>query len=317
MAETNAAVEKVEEKAAATATPDKAGTQSAQSYSFGGKTYGSVDELGKAYESLQSEYGRSTQKYGDLEKQYGETKQHAEQWNKWWEQIKPLWGQDVEDFLKQKLVGSGATPQQAARQTAQAVEQAKQQVAHETGRWDGWELLGPQEQAQRLYSTLADGMNQQFMGQLSQLAKAVNDTIQQKEHWYQSYLNNHLGLLRKALERKFQDPKFDIDKTMEMAAQAIGGQIDPILLGQQLIDAQSFQAQLEEAKKASYAQGKKDIEQEYANKKQESVPPVVGVPRYKMPTGTAGERSANGLASRREAAAQRIYKEFGPQWFAG
>ena len=92
-------------------------TPSAESktYAFGGKTYGSVDELGKAYESAQGELGKWTQQYGDIEKKYKEAEKHVERatkWDEWWKTIQPLWGEDVENFLRQKL--PGATRQQSA-----------------------------------------------------------------------------------------------------------------------------------------------------------------------------------------------------------
>ena len=102
---------------------------------------------------------------------------------------------------------------------------------------------------------------------------------------------------------------------MEAAARALAGQIDPIELGQQLIDARTFAQRLEEAKKASYAQGKKDFEQESANKKQETMPVLNAVPKFNMPVTANGGRLS--IDSFRTKAAEDIVKKFGPQWFSG
>lgn len=288
-------------------TVDKTVTNGAQPLTFGGKTYDSVDDLGKAYEALQTDHGKWTQQYGDLDKKHKELSEYAQKWSQWWEGIKPLWGKDVEEFLQQKQNGgSRAAP---ARPQSQDVSQT-QDV------FEGWDLLRPQEQYSKFRQMMVDELGAGFREQLAQLAKAVNETLVQKENWYQTYLNNHLGLLRRALEQKFKDPNFEIDKVMEMAAQAIGGQIDPIQLGQQLISASSFPTQLESVRKQAYEQGKKDLEQEMANKKQETVPPVsTSVPRFTMKL-TPGA-SKQGLSGLRQSAAERILKEFGPQWFTG
>lgn len=271
-------------------------------YAFGGKTYDTVDALGKAYESLQSEHGKWTNKYGDLEKQYKDANEKVQKWGDWWGRVQPHWGDDVEALLRAKSEGKAAPTQRAAQPV-----QAQDQFA-------GFELLSPQEQYGKMQQMMSEDLGKQFSGRLGDLARAVQDTLTQKEQWYTTYLQNHLGLLRKALEKKFENPAFNIDQTMEMAAKAIGGQMDPILLGQQLIDAQTFQTQLEAAKKAAYTQGKKDFEQELANKKQEIVPPTGVVPTYKMPgIGANGKRQ--GLASMRQTAAENIFKRFGPEWF--
>ena len=274
-------------------------------YTFGGKTYNSADDLGKAYEALQSEHGKWTQQYGDLDKKYKEASEYAQRWNSWWEGVKPLWDEEVDGLLRRKSSGGGKS-QTAPADHAQAQSQ--------TDLYEGWEALAPKDQYARLSQNISQELGQQFNQKLTQLAQAVNQTLTQKETWYQNYLNSHLGLLRKALEQKFRDPNFDIDKVMEMAAQAIGGQIDPIQLGQQLIDASSHASKLEEVKKQAYEQGKKDFEQAAANKKQESVPVFsTAVPKYKIPVTAGGPKK--GLASLRETAAERIFKEFGPQWF--
>lgn len=273
-------------------------------YAFGGKTYNSVDDLGKAYEALQSEHGKWTQQHGELDKKYREASDYAQRWNQWWEGVKPLWDEEVEGLLRRKSSGGGKT------QTGVPVAQSQGQP----DLYEGWETLAPKDQYARLSQNISQELGQQFNQKLTQLAQAVNQTLTQKETWYQNYLNSHLGLLRKALEQKFRDPNFDIDKVMEMAAQAIGGQIDPIQLGQQLIDASTYTSKLEDAKKQAYEQGKKDFEQAAANKKQESVPMLpTAVPKYKVPVTAGGPKK--GLASIRESAAERIFKEFGPTWF--
>lgn len=289
--------------------PESTQGQEPKGYTYGGKTYGTPEELGKAYESVNAELGKWTQQYGDLDKRYKDTETNLNRWNEWWKTIQPLWGQDVEEFLYKKLNGSGqARPAAQERAQAQATAQAIEDA------FDGFESLAPREQATRISQHIREELGQAFMGQLANLAKAVNDTLVAKENWYQQYLTNHLGLLRKALEAKFQNPQFDIDKTLEMAAQALGGQIDPLRLGQQLIDASTFEAQLEAAKKAAYEQGRKDFETEAKNKNQEAVPPTVGgPPKYKLPVAQATHRT--GLLGRRETAAETIFKKFGPQWF--
>lgn len=284
-----------------------AGTSGAadQSYEFGGKKYSSVDELGKAYESAQSELGKWTQQYGDLRKQYENAQGTAGKWDEWWKTVSPLWGEDVEDLLRRKLAGT-------ARQGTQAQAQPTQ------NQFDGWEALRPEEQFSRMRQSVAEELGNAFNQQLTGLNQQWQQHLAQRETWYQSYLTNHLGLMRRALEQKLINPNFDVDKVMEQAARAIGGQIDPIQLGQQLLTAETFNAQLDAAKKLAYEQGKKDFEQEAANKRIESVPVQTGgMPIYKMPSVSPNANGTkHGLASWREKAAEKIVKQFGPNWFA-
>ena len=79
------------------------GASTGQPLKFGGKEYGSVDDLGKAYESLPSEHGKWTQQHGDLQKKYDEAQTQAQRWNEWWQTVQPLWGDDVEAVLRAKL----------------------------------------------------------------------------------------------------------------------------------------------------------------------------------------------------------------------
>mgnify|MGYP001557955504 CR=1 FL=1 len=275
----------------------------AQGYEFGGKKYSSVDELGKAYESAQSELGKWTQQNGDLRRQYENAQNIAGKWDEWWKTVSPLWGEDVEDLLRRKLTG-----------TARQVQAQPQQTQNQ---FEGWDALRPEEQFSRMRQSVAEELGNAFNQQLTGLNQQWQKHLAERETWYQSYLTNHLGLMRRALEQKLINPNFDVDKVMEQAARAIGGQIDPIQLGQQLITAETFNAQIDAAKKLAYEQGKKDFEQEAANKKIESVPVQSGMPVYKMPTVTPAANGAkHGLASWREQAAEKIVKKFGPTWFS-
>ena len=97
-----------------------------QPLKFGGKEYGSVEDLGKAYESAQSELGKWTQQHGDLQKKYDEAQTQAQRWNEWWQTVQPLWGDDVESVLRAKLTGQGRQP---AQQVQQQVSNKKLETA--------------------------------------------------------------------------------------------------------------------------------------------------------------------------------------------
>ena len=304
----------VQDTAAGAASPGTSST----GYSFGGKNYASVDELGKAYESAQSELGRWTQRHGDLERQYKDASEKAalsDQWNQWWQRVGPLWGEDVEAMLRQKLSGGSQNRSATAAQMQAAAQQSNMQA--QADQFQGFDVLSPQDQYSRMSQMLEQRLTEQLQGQyndrLSQLAQAVQQTLAQKEQWYQSYLTNHLSLMRKALEHKLQDPSFDVDAVMENAAKAIGGQIDPIELGQQLIAASQAQSRLETAKKEAYEQAKRDIEQTQKNKQMETVPPVGSAPVFKFSPGTGGPRK--GLASMRQNAAENLFKKYGADLF--
>lgn len=300
-------------QAAAQAAVSTQASESAQptAYTFGGKTYNSVDDLGKAYEKLQSEHGKWTQQYGDLRKQYDTVADQAKKWNDWWSGIQPLWGPDVERLLEQKL--SGAHGPAAQRQAQQQVSAMAQQ-AGVPDPFEGYELLSPREQFSRFRDLAYQEMGGAVQQQMAALANAVQQTLAQKEQWYQTYLNNHLSLLRKALEHKQLDPNFDIDKTMELAAQAIGGQIDPIQLGQQLISAASLQSEMEKAKKAAYEAGKTDAMQEAENKAKEAVPTFGSPPQiYKVPD-TPNTNGRNSITRWRQNAYDNLTRKFGPTW---
>ena len=286
-----------------------------QSYRFGGKEYSSVEELGKAYESANSELGKWTQRYGDLEKQHQDVSGKYAQWAQWWKQVEPLWGEDVEAVLQRKLRGQGVPAAQAQQMAQAQAQQIQQQAAQQQQPAEQYDFYNPQDVAKFKQAVAAD-LARHTNGQLAQVVNAMNQTFAQKEQWYQTYLQNHLSLLRRALEQKLQNPNFDVNAFMEHAARAIGGQIDPIELGQQLIDAQGMTARIESAKKDAYEQGKKDFEQETKNKKQEAAPiQSFSAPKFTMPTTPPGTR--NGLHTLREKAAQTMAKKFGPGLFFG
>lgn len=298
-----------DEKPTLVAGPETKATETAvaQAVKMGGKEYASMDEAVKAYESLQSEYGKATQQAGDLKKQYDDTLKQAQQWNQWWQTVSPLWDNDVEELLRNKLAGkNGQTPKPTTHTPAQ--------VTKEPSQFDGFDVLRPEEQAARLQHVVAEQMQRELEGRTATLAKQMQDYLAQKEQWYQSYLTNHLSLMRRALEEKLKNPAFDVDATMEAAANAIGGKIDPIQLGQQLLDAATFQARLEQVKKESYELGKKDKETEFANKKQEVGPMDVGAPKYIRPTAPAGVKT--NMEAMRDKAAEALVKKFGSGLFS-
>lgn len=299
--------------------------QTPQTYKFGGKEYSSVDDLGKAYEAVQSEYGKWTSEYDKLKKQYEDTNGKATKWEEWWKTVAPLWGEDVEDFLRRKLTHQGRQGQTVQQQVSQQMhsQQRQQEIPTTAAQYaaqqqqqtpETFDFYRPEE-ITRFKQNLANDLTNQFNAQLGQVVQGLNQALAQKEQWYQQYLSNHLSLMRRAFEQKIQDPSFNVDAVMEQAAKAIGGQVDPIELGKQLIDAQTFAARLETAKKDAYAQGKKDFEQEVANKKQEVVTPNVAVPKFTVPTTPNGTR--RGLHTLRETVAESLVKKFGPQGLFG
>lgn len=305
--ETATAVVEPKSDAQPQAQPTPQAEPTPTSVKVGGKEYASWDEVGKAYEHLQSEYGRTAQKYGDLERQYQDTAQRAtlaDQWNQWWQRVGPLWGDDVEALLREKLSGGRKDGQPQHAQPA----------------FEGFETLSPQEQyaklAQAVESRLVDQFTNQYNDRLSQLAQAVQQTLAQKEQQYQSYITNYLTLMRRAFDQKLRDPQFDIDGVMEHAAKAIGGQIDPIELGQQLIAASEAQSRIETARKDAYEQAKRDLEQAQKNKQMETVPPVGQAPIFKF-SPNHGVDSKKGLGSMRQSAAENLFKKFGSDLFSG
>lgn len=295
----------------ATATP------ASQSYNFGGKTYNSVDDLGKAYEAANSELGKWTQKHGDLEKQYKQYENQLGQWTNWWKTVEPLWGQDVESLLHQKLTRGqpGYAQQQQAIQQYQQQQNQQQngQQGQQRNPYEGYELMQPAEQFAKFRESYTNELAQAFNQRLGQMQNQFNTQLQQKEQWYQQYLSNHFSLLRRALEQKFADPNFNIDAVMEQAAKAIAGQMDPIDLGKQLLSAATFDTQSEKIRKDAYEMGKKDAETAATNKSMETVTPgSAAAPAFKMPLNTNPRR---GFAALRESAGQAVAQKFGPQIF--
>lgn len=270
----------------------------------GGKEYASWDDVGKAYESLQAEHGKWTQQYGDLERRYREAEGVAKQWGDWWRGIQPLWGDDVEKFLLSKMQNGGRAVQQQPAQTARDLSEA----------FAGYDTLGPAEQAQRIRDVVAQQLNGALQQQLTSAVQQLNQDLARKEQWYQTYLQNHLGLMRRAFEEKLRNPEFDIEGSMRAAAEAIGGQVDPIQLGQQLMAAASYTQRLEAAQKTAYEQGKKDAEEAFKNKKAEPTQVVSGAPVYRLPQ-LKQQTNKRGLDSWRESAANAIVQKFGPSWF--
>jgi hypothetical protein len=317
MAETATATPAASTTSSATPSTTSVGTQSStatatpqtQSYDMGGKSYGSFDDARKAYESLQKDHGQWTQKYGDLEKNYKQYENQLGQWTNWWKTIEPLWGQDVEGLLQQKLT-RGRQPQ--GQQYQQPQQQPQQQMQRNP--YEGYDMLTPAEQFTKFKESYTGELAQALNQRLAGMQEQYNQQLAQKEQWYQQYLSNHFSLLRRALEQKFTDPNFNIDAVMEQAANAIAGKMDPIDLGKQLIAASSYPEQLEKIRKEAYELGKKDQETAATNKAMETVTPgSASAPAFKMPVNTNPKR---GFASLRESAGQAVVKKFGPQIFS-
>lgn len=269
----------------------------------GGKEYASWEEVGKAYESLQSEYGKAAQQFGDLRKQYEDAYGTAQKWSDWWKNVQPLWGEDVERLLQQKMRGGKA---------AAADTPGTDQVA---GKWAGYDLLRPEEQAERLRTEIASQLQTEYDQKLVALAQAMNQSLTQKEQYYNAYLSNYLGLMRRAFDERQKNPEFNVEQVLEAATKALSGNVDPLELGRQLVDSASFEARLKAAKKEAYEQGKKDFEQEAKNKKQEVVPPTVGAPKFQYSLPPQGSRHS--LGQMKQKVAEQLVQRFGPDLFTG
>lgn len=285
---------------------------------FGGKSYGSVEELGKAYEGAQSELGKWTQQHGDLSKQHDDLRKQydqaqalagqAAQWTDWWEKIKPYWGQDVQDLIRQKIEGQSTRRESVSAPTNGAELAAKA--------FEGFDLLRPDEQAMRIKQAVAEELVGPLREWQAQFTKAHNDGLAKREDWYQKYISNYFSLFRKAMDKKIADPSFDIDKTMEQAVKAMGGQLDPFELGQQMLAGADYASALEKARKEAYAQGKLDLEQEIKNKKIETVPVGSSAPPvFRAPVTPPGTRL--GLGTLRQRAAESMAQKFGAGLFTG
>ena len=92
-------------------------------------------------------------------------------------------------------------------------------------------------------------------------------------------------------------------------------EIDPIELGQQLLNGAELDDRVKAASASGYEQGKKDSEQAMKNKEMETVTPSAAVPVFKRPAAVLDGRK--GLTSLRDRAAESIVKKFGPGWFPG
>lgn len=283
-----------------------------QSYRVGDKEYASADELVKAHEHLNSELGKRSTELDTYKRQLDETSRQYGKWQQWWTDVAPYWGPEIDAYLVQKaqrLINGQAAPAQVAQPQQMNGATRSMEAA-------GYDFLKP-EDVQKFRMDLFNELGTAYRTHLGQILAGIDQALQAKEKYYQSYLTNHLSLLRRAMERKMQDPTFDVDAVMEQAVKAIGGQVDPIQLGQQLLDAATFQQKIDQARKEAYESGKKDYEQELKNKQQETVPAISSATPMKVSSPMAAPGSIKNLDTLRHAAAENIIKKFGAGVFTG
>ncbi|MFQ5757182.1 MAG: hypothetical protein ACE5H7_13980 [Acidiferrobacterales bacterium] len=192
----------------------------------------------------QQDYTRKTQELAEQRRQFEEASKAAEEaakqygspeeWARFWQQIQPHW----DTFVKwNQAQQSGATsPAKTPTQT----------TASSPGDdfWTNWDILQPQEQAQRLSQIVAQNV-------LNQINQQYVPQIQKQFQDYDQYQKNYMTMWRRAFEQKLQDPNIDLDRIFQTAVDMQTGKLDPLDAARQLSvtpeeSQQKFEKTLEE-----------------------------------------------------------------------
>lgn len=285
----------------AAAAPSGTGDTSAAA-PWGGK-FESPEKLWDSYGSLEKKLGEQGGLLGEYKKayealynRYNEYENSVREWDRWYkDNLAPHW---------ERIKGIINGQQQGQAQQGQAGQ------ATAADYYRDWGNLQPHEQAQRMQYAVAQGLVQGLVPQLKHwqenALKQMNDTLAQREQYY----NNYLTLYRKVMDMRMADPSLDIDSVLDNAVRLMSGQQDPIDVGKTLatmgLDKEAY------AKKA-VEQAKRDWEQEQKNKQMATVQPAAGRPPvFKNPATVDTRRGLSGL---RESVVQKVLEKHGPSVF--
>lgn len=218
------------------------------------------DEARKGW-MQQADYTQKTQELANQRKEWESQKekyetalQQNEKFNKWYQdeyapfvsKLQPHWG-DIESIL------SGQAPRQPASNPANP------QNGNAGNTFDNWDLLAPNEQVAKL----TEHLQQSYLTPaIENLGKEFDQRLQQREQYYQNYIN----ILTDAFMKKSENPGLDIPAYMNKAMEIQSGRIDPMKMAYEAVTSGDTRKQLE---KQWYEQGKRDFEQELKNKQQE------------------------------------------------
>ena len=155
-----------------------------------------------------------------------------------------------------QIVKNGATP------TAQQTLDGEGQYGVPNGYWENYDVLTPQEQAQKQYSAVMQhGITPAVKQGIEQLQQNFNQQIQQREQVY----GNYLKLLTDGFTKKLENPNFDINSYMSNALKIQTGQVDPMKMAYSMTMADEDRKSIEET---AYKRGKADQVQEHTNQQQ-------------------------------------------------
>lgn len=184
---------------------------------------------------------------------------YRDQWTPWKQKIDPHW-EDINAVLEgqAKIVRNNAPQTPTSAQTLDG----EGQYGVPQNYWDNYDVLTPQEQAQKQYSAVMQhGITPAVQNGIQQIQQDFNKQIQQREQVY----GNYLKLLTDGFTKKLENPNFDINKYMSNALQIQNGQVDPMKMAYSMTMADEDRKSVEET---AYKRGKADREQEYQNQQQ-------------------------------------------------
>ena len=172
------------------------------------------EEAKKGY-LFQSDYTKKTTELADQRKAWETEKTQLAEQNKkytdWWAGFEPTYKAISENWPKIQAALTGQAPAQNP--------QSPQQTPEDPFR--DFELLAPADQARKI----AEHVNSQHVVKALQAQEQkFNQTLQQREAYYQNYMN----ILTDAFNRKFQNPDLSIPDFLQKALEFSYGKGNPL-----------------------------------------------------------------------------------------
>ena len=223
-----------------------------------------------------ADYRKKTMEIGAKEKSWETEKQSlaekaakADEFDKWYrEAYQPFYNQinSKWDVIQKVLSGQS--------------QDAPQASAQQQDYFANYDLLPPTEQAKKL----TEHIQQNYLAQALQAQEQkFNQTLQQREGYYQNYMN----ILTDAFGRKFQNPGLDLQAYLQKALELQAGKGNPLDLAYSQVTHDANQKQLEEQ---WYKKGKEDAALEAQNQQVSSgALEHSSVPSFRVKAKTASQ----------------------------
>lgn len=244
----------------------------------------------------QADYTKKTQSIAEQKKEYDTLKAaadkhgHPEEWGQFWQKAEPYWNQ-FQDWHKQQQAGTTTQGQQNT--------QASQQQGAEY--WKNWDLMQPDQQARQMADHVGRGVR-------DAIEREYAPQIQQAFQNFGNYLQNYMGLWRRAFDMKTQNPEVDLDELFRTATDVQSGKADILDVASRAMQKpEDLAKRIEDEVNKRMEQTKAQWEEEYKAKQTATTPP--GLPQTAF---QPREDAAKTAAEAKDRVARKVMEKYGP-----